>query len=194
MALRRLVMGSVLAAAACLLAGPFLTPPNIAAQNTPPKAQEPFAAVKEVKPFPYCAIAHKGPLTDMSAVIGQLIQAMQGQNLFAWIRGTMFGVYYNSPADTAPGELIWEVGFPLAEGAAPQPPLVKKDWKYPTVAVAVHKGPYAKVGETIQKLMDWMKGQGYTAAGPVLERYLNNPMQVKPEELQTEVWIAAAKK
>jgi len=58
----------------------------------------------------------------------------------------------------------------------------------------VHIGPYAKTGETIQRLMDWIKAQGYIAAGPILERYLNNPMQVKPEELRTEIWIPAWKK
>jgi effector-binding domain-containing protein len=39
-----------------------------------------------------------------------------------------------------------------------------------------------------------MKTGGYVADGPLLERYLNNPMQVKPEELRTEIWIPCAKK
>ena len=165
-----------------------------AAGNTPQQTSAPFATIKEVKPFAYCCIVHKGPLAEISAVIGQLMQAVQAQNLFPLFRGSMIGVYYNSPADTKPGELLWEVGFPLAEGAKPQAPLELKEWKYPTVATAVHKGPYAKAGETIQRLMDWAKAKGYAIAGPTLERYLNNPMQVKPEELRTEIWIPAKRK
>jgi AraC family transcriptional regulator len=176
------------------LAGPLTALPTQAAGDKPQKSLEPFASIKEVKPFAYCVIVHKGPMTDMAGVIAQLMQAVQAQNLFPLVRGPMIGVYYNSPVQVKPEELIWEVGFPLAEGAKPQAPLELKEWKFPTGAVAVHKGPYAKAGETIQRLMTWIVGQGYDVAGPMLERYLNNPMQVKPEELRTEIWIPVKKK
>jgi effector-binding domain-containing protein len=133
-------------------------------------------------------------MTDMSGVISQLMQAMQGQNVFSTVRGPMIGVYYNSPGQVKPAELVWEVGFPVIEQTAPQAPLIKKVWKHPTVAVALHAGPYAKTGGTIQKLMAWVGTQGYAVDGPILERYLNNPMQVKPEELQTEIWLPCKKK
>jgi effector-binding domain-containing protein len=164
------------------------------AGNIPQQSEEPFASLKEIKLFSYCCIAHKGPLTDMSVVIGQLMQAMQGQGLFASIQGPMVGVYYNSPDQVKPEELSWEVGFQVGEQASPKAPLEKKAWTYPFVAAAVHTGPYAKAHETILRLMEWMKAKGYTAHGPVLERYLNNPMQVKPEELRTEIWIPAWEK
>jgi AraC family transcriptional regulator len=176
------------------LAGLLTALPSQAAGDKPQKSPEPFASIKEVKPFTYCCIVHKGPLAGIGDVITQLMQAVQAQNLFPLFRGPMIGVYYSSPAQVKPGELIWEVGFPLAEGAKPQAPLELKEWKYPTVATAVHKGPYAKAGETIQRLMDWAKAKGYAIAGPTLERYLNNPMQVKPEELRTEIWIPAKRK
>ncbi len=156
--------------------------------------EAPFASLKEGKPFSYCCLPHKGPLTDMGAVIGEFMQAMQGQGLFASVRDTMIGVYYSSPADTKPAELTWEVGFPVAGGTAPQPPLVIKEWKFPACAICMHKGAYDKTGETIRRLIDWVKANGYAVAGPTLERYLNNPMQVKPEELLTEIWIPVKKK
>jgi len=156
--------------------------------------EAPFASLKQGKPFSYCCMAYQGPLTDMGAVIPRFMQAMQGQNLFPSIRGPMIGVYYNSPADTKPADLQWEVGFPVAEGTATQPPLVMKDWKYMSAAVAVHKGAYAKSGETIQRLIDWIKDKGLVVAGPMLERYLNNPTQVKPEELLTEIWVPVSRK
>ena len=158
-------------------------------------AQEgPALSLKQEKRFSYCCIPYKGPLADIATVISQLMQSMQGQNLFASIRGPMVGIYYNSPADTKPADLLWEVGFPVAEGTTVQPPLVKKEWNYPEVAVAVHKGAYAKAGETIQHIMDWIKANNYVVGGPVMDRYLNNPMQVKPEELLTEIWIPVFQK
>ncbi len=156
--------------------------------------QAPFASLKQDKPFTYCCLAYKGPIADIEKVIGQFIQAMQAQSLFPSIRGTMIGIYYNSPADTKPADLEWEVGFPVAEGTKALPPLAVKTWKYMSGAVAVHKGAYAKAGDTIQKLMTWIGEKGFVVAGPTLERYLNNPMQVKPEDLLTEIWIPVTKK
>lgn len=156
--------------------------------------EAPFASLKQEKPFSYCCIGYKGPIEDIGTVISRFMQAMQGQNVFPSVRGPMIGVYYNSPADTKPADLQWEVGFPVAEGTAVQPPLAVKSWKYISVASAVHKGAYAQAGETIGRLMNWINEKGYIVAGPTLERYLNNPMQVKPEDLLTEIWIPVTKK
>ncbi len=183
--MRQKHIGSVLAAA--VLAGwGFVA---IAA------SQDLVVTVKDVEPFPYCAIAHKGPYTDMSTVIGQLVGAMQTQGLFPQVRGPMVGIYYNSPGDTRPQDLSWEAGFIISAQATPQPPLIKKAWDFRTVAAAMHVGPYEKLGGAIEKVMAWLGAQGYEIAGPVLERYLDqNPMAVKPEDLRTEIWVPCKKK
>jgi effector-binding domain-containing protein len=153
-------------------------------------AQDLEVAVKDVESFPYCAIAHQGPYTDMATVVGQLVGAMQTQGLFPQVRGPMIGVYFNSPAEAAPKDLVWEAGFIVTAQAAPQPPLVKKVWEYRTVAVAVHRAPYAEGGRTVAAMMAWLMANGYQPAGPVLERYLDrDPSGTKPENLRTEIWI-----
>lgn len=158
-------------------------------------AQDLAVTVKDVEPFPYCAVSHKGPYTDMTAVIGELIGAMQTQGLFPQVRGSMVAVYFNSPADTKPEELAWEVGFIITAQAAPQLPLVKKTWDRRTVAVAMHIGPYERIGATLEKVTAWLASHGFEIDGPFLERYLDmNPMSVKPEELRTEIWIPCRKK
>ncbi len=167
----------------------------VLALAVPLAAQDIVVTVKDVEPFPYCAIAHKGPYLDMTAVIGELIAAMQAQGLFPQVRGPMVGVYYNSPANTKTEDLSWEAGFVIAAQATPQPPLMKKVWEHKTVAVALHVGPYEKGGATVEKIMAWLAAQGYETDGPVLERYLDmNPMAVKPEELRTEIWVPCGKK
>ena len=157
-------------------------------------SQEPFASIKEVPPFAYCCIVHTGPISDMTSVIGQLIQAMQQQNIFSAIRGPMVAVYYSILTTVDSQDLSWEVGFIVTEQTMPQAPLVKKVWSHNTVAAATHVGPYQKLGETLEKLVAWIGAQGYAADKPLLERYLNNPMQVKHEELRTEIWIPVVKK
>jgi len=158
-------------------------------------AQDLAVAVKDVEPVPYCAIAHKGPYTDMGTVIGELVGAMQAQGLFPLVRGPMIGVYYNAPGDTKPEDLSWEAGFIVTAQATAQPPLVKKVWEHRTVAAAMYVGPYEKAGAAIEKIMAWLAAQGYEAEGPILERYFDrNPSAVKPEELRTEIWVPCKKK
>ncbi len=154
---------------------------------------EAVPVLKEIEPFAYCAIEHTGPLSEVSAVVGQLIEEMQGQNLFSAIQGPMVGIYPLESMSMDSADLSWELGFIVTAQAEPQAPLIKKVWEYPTVAAVIHAGPYEKVGATIDKLMAWMKAEGCVAEGPLLERYLNNPMQVKPEELRTEIWIPCRK-
>jgi len=156
--------------------------------------QETFASIKEVQPFAYCCIVHTGPISDMPSVIGQLIQAMQEENIFSAIRGPMVAVYYSILTAADSKDFSWEVGFIVTEQTMPQAPLVKKVWSRTPVASATHVGPYQKAGETIEKLVAWIDTQGYAAGNPLMERYLNNPMQVKPEELRTEIWIPVVKK
>jgi AraC family transcriptional regulator len=191
---KRRIVYVALGAAVWVLAVSSLAPTALAASNPPQQAKEPFASIQVVKPFVYVCIAHKGPLSEMGTVIGEFMQAMQAQGLFPSIQGPMVGVYFNPPGQVKPEELTWEVGFEVGDQASPKPPLEKKTWTYASVAAAVHIGPYAKASETIQKLMAWVASQGYVAAGPVLERYMNNPMQVKPEELRTEIWIPVKKR
>jgi len=81
----------------------------------PLATQDLAVTVKDIEPFPYCAIAHEGPCTDMAAVIGELVGAMQAQGLFPQVRGPMVGVYYNSPADAKPEELRTEIWVPCAK-------------------------------------------------------------------------------
>jgi len=106
----------------------------------------------------------------------------------------MVAVYHNALTPVDSPDLSWEVGFIVMEQTMPQAPLIKKVWSHNTVAVATHVGPYQQIGETLEKLMAWVGAQGYAADDPLLERYMNNPMQVKPQELRTEIWIPVVKK
>lgn len=178
-----------------LIFGAVLSAPARAAVPARGATPQVAVTVKDVEPFPYCAIAHKGPYTDMATVVPQIISAMQTQGLFSQVRGPMVGVYYNSPGEAKPEDLVWEAGYVITVQATPQLPLVKKVWEHRTVAVALHIGPYDKGGETIEKIMTWLAANGYEASGPVLERYLDmNPMAVKPEDLRTEIWVPCQKK
>ncbi len=150
-------------------------------------------SVKQVTPFVYCCITHKGPFSQIQNVMGQLMMSSQAQNIFPV--GPPFGVYYIDPDEVKPEELVWEVGFPIMAQSMPLAPLEKKQWNYTLVATAQHTGPYEKAGETIAKIFEWMTANDYVQAGPILERYLTMPgPTTKPEDLKSEIWIPCQQK
>ncbi len=158
-------------------------------EETPEKE---FASVKEVSPFSYCCIPHKGPFTEIEGVVTQLTHAIQEQKIAP--AGPMIGVYYNSPEMVKPEELMWEIGFPVSAQVEVKAPLEKKEWKFTHVVSALHKGPYEETGKTYIKMFEWMQANKLMLAGPVMERYLTMPTpDTKPEDLRSEVWIPCQK-
>lgn len=53
----------------------------------------------------------------------------------------------------------------------------------------MHIGPYRKVGESYERMLAWMKEQGLKAQNECIEFYLNDPSEVKQEELETLILI-----
>jgi len=164
-----------------------------AALNTQEETQKKeFVKVKEVSPFSYCCIPHKGSFTEIEGVIRQLMHAVQEQKIAP--TGTMIGVYYNSPEMVKPEELMWEMGFPVSAQTEVKAPLEKKEWKFTLICSAIHKGPYEETRKTLAKMFEWMKANKLKPAGPVLERFLTMPTpETKPEDLRTEIWHACKK-
>jgi effector-binding domain-containing protein len=56
------------------------------------------------------------------------------------------------------------------------------------MAKILHKGPYEKSAPTYKKLFEWIAANHKKVAGPTREVYLNDPREVQPEELLTEIY------
>ena len=56
-----------------------------------------------------------------------------------------------------------------------------------SVAVARHVGPYEEMGLAEHALHAWAEEHGFEPSGPIRELYLNDPAEVAPEALETEV-------
>jgi AraC family transcriptional regulator len=161
-------------------------------------AQQPEATTSvkvrdKIEPFYYACLTHRGPIEDMQNVIGTLMTNMQAQNLLPPM-GPLVGIFYTSPGLTKAEDMQWELGFPVTAQALVQKPLELKKWGYTTAAVCLHVGPYDKSVETINKIMEWINTNGYTAEGPVMEQYLDmDPSSVRPDKLKTEIWVPCKK-
>jgi len=141
----------------------------------------------ETASFSYVCLPHKGDYKDHEMVIGKFMGAIQTHGITP--EGPLLGIYYNSPHETKPEDLVWEIGFQVAGITKIKKPLVLKKWEFTKVAKAMHLGPYEKVSEIYPAIFKWIAENKLAPVGPSMERFLNDPANVKPEEIKTEIWL-----
>jgi effector-binding domain-containing protein len=148
--------------------------------------------IKDETPFTYASLECAGSYNLIPAKIGEFMGEFFKQGLIPM--GSFFGLYFNSPAEVKEADLKWSIGFPIQNDATVKEPLKKAEFKYEKVAYYLYKGPVEKVGDVYPVVFKQIAEKGYAAAGPVMENYLDDPNNTKPEDLRTEIIIPVAKK
>jgi AraC family transcriptional regulator len=148
--------------------------------------------IKDETPFTYASLECAGSYNLIPAKIEEFMGEFFKQGLIPM--GSFFGLYLNSPAEVKEADLKWLIGFPIQNEAAVKEPLKKAEFKYEKVAYYLYKGPFEKVGDVYPVVFKQIAEKGYAAAGPVMENYLDDPNNTKPEDLRTEIIIPVAKK
>lgn len=176
----------------------FSTAQNLAGRGVQPVPAD--VELKEVEPFVYVSLRHKGSFADIEDVITDLITTMNSLNIQP--QGPMIGVFLTvpGPSDPVDMELEWEIGFPIAEQTYSQAreeiasKLERKVWQHPLVAWTMYSGPYEEIGDAITDIFQWMEGKGYGKDGPVLATFLETGTPDAPPARQKgEIWIPCKK-
>lgn len=141
--------------------------------------------------FTYAALECLGPYAQVPRKLGELMAEIQKQNLEMLGEPSM--IYYNSPAQVRPEELRWDVCVPVHALEKVAAPLKKGEYKYPTVAEMIYKGPYDSISSAYPSLLQFIAKNGYTICGPVCETYMDDPASVKPEDCRTLIVIPVQK-
>ena len=156
--------------------------------------------LKEIEPFVYVSLRHKGPFAEIGDVITDLITTIQSLNVNP--QGPMIGIFHTVPGPNDPEDMAleWEIGFPIAEQSYIQArdeiktKLERKVWRHTLVASTMHTGPYQEMGEVITDIFQWMESNGYEKAGPVLATFLETGTPDAPPARQKgEIWIPCKK-
>jgi AraC family transcriptional regulator len=102
-----------------------------------------------------------------------------------------FGVYYGDPAGTPAADLRSDACLTAPPGFAGEGDLRPLAIAGGRHAVLLHVGPYAELHRAYTWLYrEWLPTSGALPADrPCVEEYLNNPRQVPPSELRTEIWL-----
>lgn len=99
--------------------------------------------------------------------------------------GAPFVAYHAVIDESTSGEI--DICVPIADDLRIEGEAARIEVPAQLVASTVHRGPYDELAPAYHTLTGWIAEHGHRAAGPPSELYLNDPGEVPPEELLTEV-------
>lgn len=82
-----------------------------------------------------------------------------------------------------------EVAWPVSGTAKGENEIKVYELAGGRMAHTTHYGPYDSCEPTYLRLFAWIKEKGLHISGPIREIYPNDPREVKPEEIITEIFV-----
>lgn len=151
---------------------------------------EEISIIKE-KPKLVAGMRMRGHYKDISVMLPQLFGYVLSQN--ARIAGPpMFLWHETSVADAQradrEGNADIEVCVPIAERIPETEEIKCYEIPGGEMAKISHKGPYEASGPVYEKLFAWIEKNGKRLSGPIREAYLNDPREVRPDEILTVIY------
>jgi len=146
----------------------------------------------EVPPQLVLGMRQKGSYRDIGAMLGELY--IYGMEQKAILNGPPVFICHEGSVEEAmlaneAGDADMEVAFPVGGAVEGEGPIQTYELPGGRMAKVQHRGPYEGCGPTYARLFIWIEEQGLAVTGPVREVYLNDPTQVKSEELLTEIYV-----
>jgi AraC family transcriptional regulator len=130
-------------------------------------------------------IKHVGTVEEMGLVLEKLMKWVSEENVK--VIGAPFSLYYTDPSMVEPDEMVYDMGIPIANDVEGNNDIKIKEIPKHTVISSIHKGKYTTLTETYMGIWQYIEENKYVPNGVPKEIYLNNPQEVSPEELLTEV-------
>jgi len=155
-----------------------------------PKPAMPTAleiSVKKSEPITVVYLEKKGPYSETGKAIGELYALIGKKGLKP--RNYPMGVYLDDPEKVKPEETKYEVMSQFVGEFKGDAELKMKEIAARNLASIVYVGPYEKCKPAYVKIYSWIAKNKYEITGPPIEKYLNDPSQVAPEQLKTEISV-----
>jgi len=151
---------------------------------------KPNVEIVELPAMRVAAVPHHGPYNEIPPAFNTLGQIAGSAGLFT-PSAAMLGIYYDDPRTTPPSQLRSAAALTVAEDTTLPPGLEERRVPAGRFARSVHLGPYDALPEAWSRLMSDAipAAGGKRRAGASLEIYRNNPHEVPPEQLITELYV-----
>ena len=146
--------------------------------------------IKTLPPLRLAAILHAGPYQQIGPAFQKLGAIAGAAGLFPRATGHMMGIYKDDPRTTPAEALRSAAGLPISEAEVMPAGLVEERIDGGRFACFLHVGPYEALPAAWAEAVATFLSSGHRRrVGPGLEIYLNDPTQVQPAALQTEIAI-----
>ncbi|WP_186046422.1 AraC family transcriptional regulator [Burkholderia gladioli] len=149
--------------------------------------------IRQLAPLEVVAAAHIGPYAEMHAAFSRLAAWLDEQGQFGPDTQCL-GIFHDDPEAVPAARLRSHACFALGEGTTAL--ALPGQFEHLTIsggpyAVVIHRGPYARLGESYRWLFqEWLPASGHAPAeAPSFERYLNDPRDTPAEQLLTEICL-----
>ncbi len=150
-----------------------------------------FPVSIETLPDVRCAsVAHTGSYMQIDRAMGRLFEGLATQRLLAG-PPRMIGLFFDDP-DLVPTEQLRSMAcVPVGREAKPSAPLGETTLRGGLYARLRYQGPYANMKDAYRWLWGvWLPQSGYDPADAyVFEEYLNDPRNVPPPDLLTDIHL-----
>jgi AraC family transcriptional regulator len=146
--------------------------------------------IRDLPPLQLAAIDHVGSYMQIDRAFEPLFGWFAARGLLSPATRSI-GVYYDDPFSVAEDELRSRAGLVVQRDFRFEAPLIETNISGGRHAVLRHKGPYA----TMRSAYQWFYGSWLAQSGeevedaPVFEEYLNNPREVAPQDLVTDIFL-----
>jgi AraC family transcriptional regulator len=136
------------------------------------------------------AMPHSGAYEAIGATFERLM-AWGGPRGAFTDQGWVVGIYYDDPDSTPVEKLRSEACVECVLPPDPANGVAERILAGGKYAVMLHRGPYPTLGEAWRRILrEWAVPHGVSLADrPCFERYLNDPREVAPEDLLTDIYL-----
>jgi effector-binding domain-containing protein len=150
--------------------------------------------IKENISFWYVFFEVKGSRLETPEKIQIFLQEIQKQELQSKISGSLFCVLFDSTLQEEGMRDVWALAYSVSEDTVVRLPLKKAEYHYKKVATMIYKGPYDTVGQAYNIILPFIEENNFEVIGPPVERWLDDPNQVKLEDCRTEIILPIKEK
>jgi len=158
-----------------------LTPQTLS--NPVIKTTEPVRVVSKTARGPIALTIH-----NLSQELLNAIQSPENRRNQVKISGPFMTIYPTDDHDI--NSIIVERALPVTGRVViTDPEMVVKILHESRVISLVHKGPYESLYVAYARLLAFAEEQGLKPTTPFIEVYLNNPVDIRPEEYMTEIQV-----
>jgi AraC family transcriptional regulator len=146
--------------------------------------------IENVQPMRVAFVRHVGPYDQVGRTWQKLCTWAGMRGLFG-PNTQLFGISHDDPDVTPPDKLRYDACIVVSDAVQPEGEVGVQEVAGGRYAVAMHRGPYSKFGETYAALLgQWLPARGHEpVSSPCLEFYRNNPNTTAPEDLLTDIYV-----